>query len=174
MITDEALYEKIRQGDLAAFDVLYERYRLRLFRFIYSYLKNEQESEEVFHEALMKLLKAGITQFDGKNFQAWIFEIARNLCLNHIRSKNRSDHREQESIQPQIQESADVLLSEHDSSQKMKIALKKLSATHAEVLNLKLLGLPEKEIASVLDIPLGTVKSRFFAIIEFMKKELIE
>ena len=174
MSKDEELFQQIRQGDLSAFDALYERYRLRLFRFIYSYLKNEQEAEDIFHEAFMKVLKSNDLDFSAGTFQAWIFEVSRNLSLNHIRSKVRSEKMVEAVPVPHVATSAEAILDRHQLEYKIKGAIQKLSEPQTEVLNLKLLGVTEKEISNTLRIPMGTVKSRFHALVEFIKQEIKE
>jgi RNA polymerase sigma factor (sigma-70 family) len=53
-------------------------------------------------------------------------------------------------------------------------AIKKLPPTQAELLKLKISGLNQRDIAEVLQVPLGTVKSRFHSLVEFLKKEIQE
>jgi RNA polymerase sigma-70 factor (ECF subfamily) len=89
MQPDESLYQLIKAGDLSAFDILYDRYHRRLFRFIESFLNNHQESEDVLHEAFLKVLKLPPFESEQGSFQAWIYEISRNLCLNRLRSRSR-------------------------------------------------------------------------------------
>ena len=121
----------------------------------------------------MKVLKNSDLDFSKGTFQSWIFEVSRNLSLNRIRSSGRASNAfenppESESI------SAETLLVGHETALRAKSAIQKLPQAQSEILKMKLLGLPEKEIASVLQIPLGTVKSRFHAIVEFLRQEVKE
>jgi len=121
----------------------------------------------------MKVLKSDLLEFNSGTFQAWIFEVSRNLCLNRMRTSVRAS-RGLEKLPSLIDavESAESLLSNHEDASQVKEALKKLSETHAEILHLKLLGVSEKDIARSLQIPLGTVKSRFHSIVKFLKQEV--
>jgi RNA polymerase sigma-70 factor (ECF subfamily) len=175
METDEALYYKIRRGNLDAFDVLYERYKKGLFRFIYSYLKNEEQSEDVFQEAFMQVLHSNEIEFQEGSFRSWLYFVARNIALNRLRSFKRGEKAHTElRLNPERTsfESAEMLVMNEDRARSLKAAAKKLPENLAEVLTLRLSGLPNQEIAQALDIPIGTVKSRFHAIVQFIKKEI--
>ena len=90
METDEALFERAREGDVAAFEVLYERFEARLFAYCLSQLGDRADAEDVFHDAFMKALH-GPYRVEAGGFRAWIFRIARNLILNKHRSKGRGE-----------------------------------------------------------------------------------
>ncbi len=89
MEPDERLVERLREGDLSAFDVLYARYESPLFGFIRAHLHDAAEAEDVFHEAFMQVLKNA--SGDLTRFRAWLYTTARNLSLNRLRSRNRGD-----------------------------------------------------------------------------------
>src|SRR5262245_33100934 len=94
-MTDEALYQRVRAGDLPAFESLYERYERRLFGYILRLLRNRQDAEDVFHEAFLSVLKSPEVRFTEGSFCSWIYRIARNLCLNHLRAGRREAGRRQ-------------------------------------------------------------------------------
>lgn len=181
MISDENLYQRIRSGDLHAFDVLYERYQKQLFRFIYSYLKNQSEAEDLFQEAFMQVLKAAPLEFQEGSFQSWIYRVARNLCLNRIRGQsthNRWSHQNFNEglsagmISSGQDDDSESLFLKQESKTQIQNLLSRLPEEQKEILNLKLSGLGNQSIADALKIPLGTVKSRFNTLVNFMKKEL--
>jgi RNA polymerase sigma-70 factor (ECF subfamily) len=172
MELDEELYRKIRQGDLSAFEVLYERHKRGLFGFIHGYVKNREEAEEVFHEAFLQVLKSNEVSFREGSFQGWLYLVARNLCLNRIRSRRRGE-KAVSALEPgEETESAEALLMGRDQSQQLQTVLEKLPETLAQVLKLRLSGMAHKDIALVLKIPVGTVKSRFHTLVEFIKTEI--
>jgi RNA polymerase sigma-70 factor (ECF subfamily) len=177
METDEALYYKIRRGNLDAFDVLYARYKKGLFRFIYSYLKNEEQAEDVFQEAFMQVLGSNEVEFSEGSFRSWLYFVSRNYALNRLRTNRRSEKAHAElKLNPEkgSSESAETLVLKSDLSRSLKSAAEKLPDNLSEVLTLRLSGLPNKEIARALNIPLGTVKSRFHAIVQFIKTEITQ
>src|ERR1700678_187821 len=90
MDSDEALYVRVKQGDMRAFDALYARYETSLFGFLSSQLRNRADAEDVFHEAFLSALKSREVVFDGdRGFKTWLYRIARNLASNRARSERR-------------------------------------------------------------------------------------
>jgi RNA polymerase sigma factor (sigma-70 family) len=89
MHSDEALHEQLLRGDLAAFDALYERHARALFGYIRRHLTVTHESEDVLHETFMALLRPREGAAAPTTVRAWLFTVARNLCLNRLRSQRR-------------------------------------------------------------------------------------
>ena len=71
--SDEALYARLRRGELAAFDRLYERFERPLFGFLRAQLGDAAEAEDVLHEAFLAVLRAGCAPAELRSFRAWIF-----------------------------------------------------------------------------------------------------
>jgi RNA polymerase sigma-70 factor (ECF subfamily) len=172
MMKDEELYFKVKRGELDAFDLLYERHKRGLFRVVIGYLKSEEEAEEVFHEAFMQVLNSREVLFDSGSFQGWLYLMARNICLNRIRSRKRRDRAHQEIEVPEPHESAEATLIRVNTSEEVQAAVARLPENLSEVLKLRLSGLAYQEIAQTLEIPVGTVKSRFHSIVAFLKGSL--
>src|SRR3984957_16345250 len=91
MDSDEALYARVKQGDMGAFDDLYARYAPRLFGFLRPQLPTRADAEDVFHESLLATLESAEVTFDRGGFRTWLYRIARNRVLNRLRSTTRSD-----------------------------------------------------------------------------------
>jgi RNA polymerase sigma-70 factor, ECF subfamily len=172
MQADEELFTRIKQGDLSAFDPLYERHKRGLFRYVYGFLKNEEEAEEVFHEAFMQVLKANELSFEQGSFQGWLYLVARNASLNRIRTRERGERAADALGADEPSPSAETLLAERDVSMGIRKAAEGLPANLAQVFQLRLNGLPNVEIARVLRVPVGTVKSRVHAIVRFFRAEM--
>ena len=182
MERDEDLYLKVKAGDLGAFDVLYERYRTGLFSFIYSYLKNREESEEIFHETFLNVLKSPEVHFEKGSFKGWMYLIARNSALNRIRSRMREEKAREEKAREEkafsdpseepVQGNMETEIFKRDLTQKLRVAADKMPGHLLEVYRLWLTGLKHREIAQSLQIPVGTVKSRFHNLVEYLKMEL--
>src|ERR1700761_4031146 len=90
MESDESLFERMRRGQMAAFDALYLRWERRLYGFIRGYLDDTAEAEDVFHEGFMTILRAP-ADFARGSFKAWVLQVARNACLNRLRSRRRGE-----------------------------------------------------------------------------------
>src|SRR5579859_4424907 len=133
MHSDEALYARVKQGDLAAFDELYARYETRLFGFLMSQLANRADAEEVFHEAFMNALKSREVRFDRGGFRTWLYRVARNAALNRQRSQRRGQHALAQLPPSDPTPPADKALAEHELLEALDRAVAQLPETLSEV-----------------------------------------
>ena len=88
--TDETLFAAYRDGDMAAFDVLYARYRQPVFLFLLRRGHIRAAAEDLFHDCWMRVVDDR-QRFDGGHFRGWIFSIARNLSIDLMRRSNLRD-----------------------------------------------------------------------------------
>jgi RNA polymerase sigma-70 factor (ECF subfamily) len=172
---DETLYARVREGDMRAFDVLYARYETRLFGFLLSLLASRQDAEDVFHEAFLRTLKSGEVKFEPGGFRTWLYRIARNVALNRKRSDKRGA-RAMERL-PEIEatvndRAADSLLEERQMLVALDEALSRLPPAMGELYHLRSSGLSYEEMAAVLEVPLGTLKSRMHHMVQRLKEEM--
>jgi RNA polymerase sigma-70 factor, ECF subfamily len=170
---DEDLYSKAVRGDLVAFERLYARHERRLFGFVLRLLENRAEAEEAFHDTFVNLLNANVVRFEEARFAAWLYRIARNVCANRLRSRARGEAAlawvEREGLPGP---SPEELLVREEQSHALARAVARLPAGFADVFHLRSSGLSYEEIASVLEVPLGTVKSRMNALVQKLQGEL--
>jgi RNA polymerase sigma-70 factor (ECF subfamily) len=169
--SDEALYARLLRGELAAFDRLYERFERPLFGFVRAQLGDPAEAEDVLHEAFLAVLRAGGAGNELRSFRAWLFQVARNLCLNRVRARRRADRaleaaaREVEPAGPHAPPPARDPAALHQ-------AVARLPPPLAEVYQLRARGLSYDELAATLEIPLGTVKSRMHEMMKRLREEM--
>ena len=173
-LKDEQLIELYRQGQNEVFMVLIERYRLELFHFLARFIGNRVTAEDIFQESFLQV-HLSIDTFDtDRRFKPWLFTIAANKARDHMRREAR---RPAASLQAPIGTSGDSqmfvdfladdiampyqTMAEDEIREKVRQAVEQLPDHLREIL---LLAYFEKfsynEIAEVLQIPLGTVKSR--------------
>jgi len=173
MLSDEALYRDLVGGNIAAFDQLYRRYEGCLFGFILRQLGDRGEAEDVFHEAFMAVLRERRTQRELVSFKAWIFEVARNLCKNRQRSQRRAARAfETEARTPALQSHPEAIALSREAPAALQRAVAKLPEALAQLYDLRTSGLSYDEIAHVLDVPLGTVKSRMHEMVGRLREEI--
>jgi RNA polymerase sigma factor (sigma-70 family) len=108
--SDERLITLIRRGNPAAFEVLVSRYQSRLLAFCRHLLGSREDAEDVLQEALAAAFNAILADDRPINVRPWLYRIARNRCLNHLRR-----------IQAVGVDSMDVHLSEHGTSTADKV-----------------------------------------------------
>ena len=169
--TDEALYARWIGGDLRAFDALYARHERPLFGFVRAFVRDQAEAEDVLHEAFMSVLRE--RRRDIRSFRAWMYEVTRHLCLNRARSKKRAA-RALEEVQT-IEPVATNVESEIDARRRaiaLERAVSRLSEPLAEVYRLRASGMSYDEVAEILGVPVGTVKSRMHEMVLRLKEEV--
>ena len=172
--SDERLFEKLRRGDLAAFETLYRRYERRLFGFIRAFLDDAAEAEDVMHEVFMALLGERAPQADDLHLRAWLYQVARNASLNRLRTRRRGEAaraREAAERLPPSPSPADSL-ERGEATEALKHAVSRLPPTLRELYHLRASGLSYEAMAQLLAIPLGTVKSRMHEMVATLKKEM--
>jgi RNA polymerase sigma-70 factor (ECF subfamily) len=172
MEADEQLYARVKDGDLPAFDELYARHAPRLFAFLRAQLPTAADAEEVLHEAMLRTLESPEVTFDRASFRTWLYRIARNAALNRVRSLGRRAHALERFVPQPPQPPADDQLAHAEMLRALDVAVAKLPATLADLYRLRSSGLSYEEMADVLDIPLGTLKSRMHQMVGALREEL--
>ena len=175
MEPDDLLVARLRAGDMTAFDALYVRYESSLFGFVRSYLSDAAEAEDVFHEAFVAVLKNAHT--DLSQFRAWLYTTARNLCLNRLRSQKRGAAAKEKILRaivpgPAAPPDPEERLIDRDVADALKGVIEQLPKDSLELFHLRASGLSYDEMASVLEVPLGTVKSRMHQLIHHLRKDM--
>lgn len=128
----------------------YDKYRVGIFRYALSITKDPCMAEDVMHDTFVKMLAQRVSCASGKE-QAWLFRVARNLCLDLMRKAKR----EKKNIPAQISE-------EEEYRYEYIELIASLSPKEQEIVTLKIVGgLSHKEIASVLGISAGAAQKRY-------------
>lgn len=172
MLSDEALYEQLLRGDLGAFDRLYERHARPLFAYVRRHLADAHEAEDVLHETFMALLKER-GRIAAPSLRAWLFQAARNRCLTRLRSRRRGERAlEAASHEPTDIDTPHLALEARESAERLRRAVERLPAPLAELYALRAGGMSYDELAGVLAIPVGTVKSRLHEMVSRLRQEM--
>lgn len=174
MRSDEALYEAMLAGDMRAFDALYERFERPLFGFIRKQLSQPAEAEDVLHEAFLSLLRDKAGARRALSLKAWLFQVARNLCLNRARSQRRASRalEKEHSMTREGEAHPEQALEHEQSHAALRTAVAKLPTELSELYHLRSSGLSYEEMATVLSIPVGTVKSRMHQLVNRLREEM--
>jgi RNA polymerase sigma-70 factor (ECF subfamily) len=167
---DGALVERVRGGDVAAFEPLVEKYRQRAYRLAFNVLRNQEDAWDVAQEAFIKAYKA-LPSFRGQSaFYTWLFRIVMNVAHDKARQRGaagrafgteRVTEEEWERTMPDPGEEPDAAAARAEQRARITRGLEALPEHHRAIIMLSdLEGLSYREIADVLNIPMGTVMSR--------------
>lgn len=159
----EELYwlQRCAEGDERAVRWILQKYRDRVVRLAAQVLRSSREAEDIAQEAFVKAFRQ-IGQFRGEvNFYAWLYRIVVNLCLDRMRRKSAKleTSLDTEALSTLVAPSVDT-----DQRLAIEQIINSLSPPIRAALILREVeGLEYAEIAEVLDIPVGTVRSRLSA-----------
>ncbi|MGD8631156.1 MAG: RNA polymerase sigma factor RpoE [Gammaproteobacteria bacterium] len=170
---DQALVERVQQGDKAAFDILVLKYQSKIIQLVNRYVHDPDEAMDVAQEAFIKAYRA-IGRFRGDSaFYTWIYRIAINTAKNHLVASGRRPPAGDIDAQDAEQYEGATGLREYATPERMilKDEIEKTVASAIDELpdDLKtaitlreLEGLSYEEIAQAMECPIGTVRSRIF------------
>ncbi len=167
---DQALVERCRSGDLAAFEPLVEKYRERVWRLAYHYVRDREEAWDVAQEAFVRAWQA-LPNFRGQSaFYTWLFRIVVNVATDRARSRaargrafgtEAVPEEDWERVLVDPARGPDDTAAGAETRERVRRALDALPPHHRTIIMLSdLEGLSYREIAEVLGIPMGTVMSR--------------
>ena len=160
-------------GDQAAFGELYTRYKSRMYYYFYRMLGNSAEQANDFlQELFMKLIEKPESYNPAYNFSTWLYSVANNLCKNEYRRINvRHEYHSMEALDPQLDFMNESTIEPEQVIEKIFQSLELLGDEHRSAFLLRYReGFSIKEVAEILELPEGTVKSRLF----YAKKILSE
>lgn len=163
MTQPDVLIARFQEKDIKAFDQLYARYSESIYGVIYTILKDKELSEEVLHDAFVKMWNNADRYSPSKGrFFTWLLNIARNAAIDRTRSKdykNNARNQHDDYFVDIIEEKSSFLTSVDAIGIKKYIEV--LEPLCKKVIHfLFFQGYTQKETAEELDIPLGTVKTR--------------
>jgi RNA polymerase sigma-70 factor (ECF subfamily) len=167
---DQALIERCRTGDVAAFEPLVAKYRDRVWRLAFNVLRDREDAWDTAQEAFIKAWQA-LPSFRGQSaFYTWLFRIAMNVATDRARQRaargrafgtERVPEEDWDRLMPDQGAGPDDAARRAEERERITRALAALSEQHRAIIMLSdLEGLSYREIAEVLDIPMGTVMSR--------------
>jgi RNA polymerase sigma factor (sigma-70 family) len=158
----ELLVLRCRRGQKAAFEELIRSWEKRLFYYIRRLLDDEQEAWHVLQETWLKVLQDIAKLREPRKLPAWLYRIARNTAISHLRTKRaRQELLQRDARPPDVPDDANNLA--FQDAEQVHYGLGRISLRHRDVLTLFFLqDLSVEEIAEALQIPPGTVRSRLY------------
>lgn len=162
--TDDHLIEQTRQGDREAFGELIMRYQVQVYHFSRRLLGSADAAQDLTQDVFIKAFLALDTYQPDAAFAAWLLRIARNACFDVLRTLQRQPALSLDAHAEQLV--ASTLSAEEQAIQAQRIdqleqALLGISLEHREIVILRdIEGFSYQEIAELLEINAGTVRSR--------------
>jgi len=184
-LSDQRLVQRAQQGDNRAFDMLVLKYQSRMANVVSRYIKDHHEIADVTQEAFVKAFRA-LPNFRGDaQFYTWLYRIAINTAKNFLVAKTRRPPDVDKDIETgefsdvsgvlEAEERPDQLLSRDQLQAVVVKALADLPEDIRTALTLREFdGLSYEEIASIMECPVGTVRSRIFRGREAVEKKIEE
>ncbi|MBT9683626.1 sigma-70 family RNA polymerase sigma factor [Pseudoflavonifractor sp. MCC625] len=185
MQSEEELVRLARQGDESAFALLVEQNQSRIYNLALRMTRNPDDAAELTQEAFLNAWR-GLSKFQGESsFSTWLYRLTSNLCIDFLRREKRrsglsmtvSLDDEEEGRQADVPDerfSPEQSAERREVQELIRAGLRSLSEEHRRVLVLRELdGLSYAEIAQLLGLEEGTVKSRIARARLALRKYLI-
>ena len=166
-LSDEKLILRFQEGDINAYNELVKRYKDRLLNFVFRYFNNREQAEDVVQDTLIKLYTHASYYKNIAKFSTWIFTIAKNNALTELRKNKR---KQTDSLWTDDGKVIDINSKDQSLDRKVQneIAIDQLNKFLDEIPeNFRMAvvlrdfqELSYDEISKILEIPIGTIKSR--------------
>lgn len=175
--------KRVLKGDQSAFSDIVSHYQHSLYQVCYRMLGNKQEAEDIAQEAFVRAYM-NLHTFDQKRkFSTWLYRIATNLCIDRLRKKKPDYYLDAEvagteGLNMYSQISTDAPLPEEELEkmelqERVQYEISRMPEKYRVVVVLKYIEeLSLQEISEVLEMPLGTVKTRLHRGREALRKQL--
>ena len=179
-LTDQQLISQTLDGQTSAFGILVRKYQDRLFNSMVHLLRNQSDAEDVVQDAFLLALRK-LDSFQGNSqFYTWLFRIARNTAISKLRRKKptvslESSGSEQRLDFPDDGPAVSDEMERRERQTGLMRAMDMLSSEHREILILREMEEQNYEtISEILDLPVGTVRSRLHRARSQLKELLIK
>jgi RNA polymerase sigma-70 factor (ECF subfamily) len=162
----QTLVERCRQGDELAWEALVRRFQRRVYAVAWNYMRNEDAARDMAQEVFIRVYRQ-LRKFKvEKSFLPWLLSVTRNACIDRLRRRKARPPAQDVPVEEGVPVAAAGPTPEEEVETQWRKrllyrALSRMSDSDREIIMLKdIQGLKLEEIAGMLALPLGTVKSR--------------
>jgi RNA polymerase sigma-70 factor, ECF subfamily len=165
-VSDGELMEKVQKGHLPAYDELVRRYQKKVYAITYGMTRHHSDADDLAQETFIRAYQACQRFQAGYAFHTWLFRIAVNLCINHLKKKKRRRETTLEDQSDPIEfvpspNNPGLEMEQKELGTRIETAIHQLSPKLRSVIVLRSTeDMPYEEIARILRISKGTVMSR--------------
>jgi RNA polymerase sigma-70 factor (ECF subfamily) len=163
MLNDQTIVTALRNGDDRAFIALYHRYKEQIYRFCLKMTGDVDTAKDIVQSVFIKVFERHSQVIHGDRLKSWLYTIARNDCITHLRSMNHRATLMDADVYPSTRNQS----ASYDRDEEVLIvgaAIVRLTPEHREVILLREYeNMSYAEIAEVIGISAATVKSRLFS-----------
>jgi RNA polymerase sigma factor (sigma-70 family) len=165
LVDEHDLMARAQHGDVPAYEQLVQQYEQLAFRVAYLITHDEHDAADAAQDAFLRAYRALGSFKLGQPFRPWLLRIVTNTALNRIQAAQRRERMNERYTRQVMVENDHVsiegLAVKREQQQRLIAAVGRLSSDQQALIVLRyFLELPEAEVAAVLNIPRGTVKSR--------------
>jgi RNA polymerase sigma-70 factor (ECF subfamily) len=174
--SNKELLMLLRNDDRVAFYNIYERYCKKLYSFVFRFIKQEEDAEEIVQEVFVKIWKSRKNIDENSTFESYLFTIAYNTTISLFRKRTKEKkYLENLKALQQISNTPDIIDEIHfkELNAALQALLNRLTPRQKEIFQLsREEGLTHAEIAKKLDISVNTVKKHMANTLSFLKSHL--
>ena len=178
MQIEESVIQGITIGDELTLEAFIERYHPTIFSHLENRLRDRDKAEEFTQETFLKLIRELKEREMPMNIRAWLYSVANNLCRDYWRSAGYRKEKQILDVLPEVRDRKGQVIDIIEFKERRKeIAslLNELPDLQRQIVTMRYYNdLKLREIAAELACPLGTVKSRLFHALKFLKSRIEE
>ena len=160
------LFQGIKQGSRTAFEVLYKRYNQLVYKIAFSILKNKENSEDVMQNVFTKIFELPEIKLPDNKEASWLYTVTKNETITKLRKlKEDIDIDSIYNVSKDCKDIENII-----DNDKYNRIIDKLDKKEQEIVSLKILGqLSFKEIAKLMNMPIGTVQWHYYKALDNIK-----
>lgn len=161
----QELFNRLKEKDEDAYEELYQKYSSLVYQIAFSILKNRENAEDIMQNVFVKIGKLSEDKLPSKYEASWLYSVTKNETISFLR-RNKETLPMEEYIKKEQEDEIEELM-QKDAYEKM---IDSLEQKEKQIVSLKVeTGLSFKEIASLLNMPIGTVQWKYYKSLHSLK-----